>query len=63
MKNNFIFQEFPMLAQHTKENINFIGIVLVLRALQNDQLITAQEYNRAKAYYRKLTGADIVIAD
>ena len=52
-----------MLAQHTKENINFIGIVLVLRALQNDQLITAQEYNRAKAYYRKLTGSDFVIAD
>lgn len=52
-----------MLAQHTKENINFIGIVLVLRALQNDQLITAQEYSRAKAYYRKLIGADIVIAD
>ena len=52
-----------MLAQNTKENANFIGIVLMLRSLRNDQLITAQEYSRAKAYYRKLTGADIVIAD
>ena len=52
-----------MLAQKTKENINFIGIVLMLRVLRNDQLISVKEYNRAKVYYRKLTGADIVLAD
>lgn len=52
-----------MLAQNTKENANFIGIVLMLRCLRNEQLITTKEYSRAKAYYRKLTGADIVIAD
>lgn len=52
-----------MLARNTKENANFIGSVLVLRVLRYDQLITAQEYSRAKAYFLKLTGADIVIAD
>lgn len=52
-----------MLAKNTKQNANFIGIVFVLRSLRDDDLITLKEYNRAKVYYQKLTGADIVIAD
>ena len=38
-------------------------ILAVLKALRERGYINDKEYARAKKYYRKLTGADIVIAD
>ena len=52
-----------MIAEKTKQNANFIQIVTVLRSLLSAGHITPKEYNKAKNYYQKLTGADIVIAD
>ena len=43
-------------------NANYIKIVSILRSLLEDGSITKKEFNRAKYYYQKLTGADIVIA-
>ena len=52
-----------MLAEKTEKNIKFVRIVAVLKSLRNSGGISPKEYNRAKIYYRKMTGADIVIAD
>lgn len=51
-----------MIAEKTKQNANYYKIVNVLRSLLNAGTITKKEYNRAKAYYQKLTGADMIIA-
>ena len=52
-----------MLAEKTEKNIKFVRIVAVLKSLRNSGGISHKEYNRAKNYYRKMTGADIIIAD
>ena len=52
-----------MLAEKTEKNINFVRIVAVLKSLRNSGGISQKEYNRAKTYYKKMTGADIIIAD
>ena len=52
-----------MLAEKTEKNIKFVRIVAVLKSLRNSGGISPKEYNRAKNYYRKMTGADIIIAD
>lgn len=51
-----------MVAENTTKNANFIRIVTILRNLRDNGSITEQEYIRAKKYYMKLTGADIVLA-
>ena len=51
-----------MVADNTTKNANFIRIVTILRSLRDNGSITEQEYIRAKKYYMKLTGADIVLA-
>ena len=51
-----------MVAENTTKNANFIRIVTILRNLRDNGSITEQEYLRAKKYYLKLTGADIVLA-
>ena len=43
-----------MVAENTTKNANFIRI--------DNGSITEREYLRAKKYYLKLTGADIVLA-
>ena len=48
-----------MIAEKTKQNANYFRIVTILRSLLNSGEISKNEYNRAKAYYKKLTGADI----
>ena len=50
-----------MLAENTTKNANFIRIVTILRNLRDNGSISEQEYLRAKKYYMKLTGADIVL--
>lgn len=39
------------------------GIVAVLKSMREGGVITLAEYERAKRYYQKLTGSDLVIAD
>lgn len=51
-----------MVAENTTKNANFIRIVTILRNLRDNGSITEREYIRAKKYYLKLTGADIVLA-
>lgn len=52
-----------MLAEVQTKSANYIRILSVLKALKESGYINEKEYARAKKYYRKLTGADIVIAD
>lgn len=52
-----------MLAENCKKNANYLRIIAVLRFLRDGGDITADEYARAKKYYLKLTGADIVLVD
>lgn len=51
-----------MLSFKNTKNANFLFIVDMLKNLLSQELITEKEYDRAKKYYRKLTGADIVLA-
>lgn len=51
-----------MLSNKNTKNANFLFIVDMLKDLLTQELITEKEYARAKKYYMKLTGADIVLA-
>ena len=51
-----------MLSNKNTKNANFLVIVDMLKDLLAQELITEEEYARAKKYYMKLTGADIVLA-
>ena len=51
-----------MLSNKNTKNANFLFIVDMLKDLLAQELITEKEYARAKKYYMKLTGADIVLA-
>ena len=51
-----------MLSHKNTKNANFLFIVDMLRTLLARELITEKEYVRAKKYYMKLTGADIILA-
>lgn len=52
-----------MLTEVQTKSANYIRIINVLKTLLDFGFINEKEYVRAKNYYRKLTGADIVIAD
>lgn len=52
-----------MLTERETKSANFLRIVFVLKAMLEKGTITKKEYNRAKKYYRNLTGADIVVCD
>ena len=52
-----------MISEKQTKSANFIRIVAVLKELRSAGKISEKEYTKAKKYYRKLTGADIVIAD
>ncbi len=52
-----------MLCEKNKNNVNFLRIVVILRKLRDCGLITTVEYKRAKDYYEKVTGADMIICD
>lgn len=51
-----------MLSNKNTINANFLFIADMLKDLLAQELITEKEYVRAKKYYMKLTGADIVLA-
>ena len=49
-----------MLSHLNTKNANYLFIMSVLKEILSLGSITQKEYLRAKKYYRKLTGADIV---
>ena len=49
-----------MLSEVQTKSANYLRIIAVLKALRERGYINDKEYARAKKYYRKLTGADIV---
>ena len=51
-----------MLSEKNTKNANFLFIVDMLNILLAQEVITEKEYARAKKYYMKLTGADIILA-
>ena len=52
-----------MLSHKNTKNANYLFIVDMLKVLFEQELITEKEYVRAKKYYMKLTGAEIVLAN
>ncbi len=52
-----------MVSHLNTKNANYLFIVSVLKEMLGLGSITQKEYLRAKKYYLKLTGADIVLAD
>ena len=52
-----------MIAVSQTKSANYLFIVAVLKSIREGGVITLAEYERAKRYYRKLTGSDLVIAD
>jgi hypothetical protein len=52
-----------MISESKTKSANYLRIVSILKALLADGTISQSEYIRAKQYYQKLTGADIVIVD
>ena len=50
-----------MLSHKNTKNANFLFIVDMLKDLLAQELITDREYARAKKYYMRVTGADIVL--
>ena len=45
------------------KNMNYVRIMEMLRRLRDGSLITEKEYRKAKKYYQRLTGADLVLVD
>ena len=50
-----------MIAVSQTKSANYLFIVAVLKSMREGGVIT--QYERAKRYYQKLTGSDLVIAD
>ncbi|MDD4492858.1 MAG: hypothetical protein PHV32_00670 [Eubacteriales bacterium] len=58
-----IIERNAMITEKETKSANLLRIIAVLRQLRDKRTISASEYNRAKQYYIKLTGADIAIVD
>ena len=52
-----------MTVENKTKSANYLNIIAVLQQLKNKGCINEKEYARAKQYYKKLTGADIVIVE
>ena len=52
-----------MIAVSQTKIANYLFIVAVLKSLREGGVLTQAEFERAKRYYQKLTGSDLVIAD
>ena len=52
-----------MLTETQRKSGNYLCIVCVLKYLRNSGYIDQKQYDKAKKYYKNLTGADLVIAD
>lgn len=60
---NKTFGGSSIVTENAKKSVNFVRILIVLRRLRDDGIITKQEFENAKNYYRKATGADIYVVD
>ena len=52
-----------MITETQHSSIKYLKILHVLRQLLADGMITQAEYNKAKKYYKRLTGADLALAN
>ncbi len=52
-----------MISEKQAKSANYLCILSVLRGMRDQGAITMKEYDRAKRFYQKLTGADIVLAN
>ena len=52
-----------MITMSQTKSANYLFIVAVLKSMREGGVITLAAYERAKRYYQKLTGSDLVIAD
>ena len=52
-----------MITMSQTKSANNLFIVAVLKSMREGGVITLAEYERAKRYYQKLAGSDLVIAD
>lgn len=52
-----------MLSTNIEKSANYIRIVNILKSMLKAGEINGKEYEKAKKYYIKMTGADIAIAD
>lgn len=52
-----------MISETQTKSANYLRIIVVLRSLKESGVISEKEYGKAKKYYKKLTGADICIAN
>lgn len=52
-----------MMTETQTKSANYLRIMGILKTLLQQNKITQFEYQKAKGYYQRLTGADIVIID
>ena len=52
-----------MVSEKASKNAGFIQIVITLITLKEKGIINSEEYENAREYYYRLTGADISLAD
>lgn len=52
-----------MVSEKASKNAGFIQIVITLISLREKGIINPEEYEKAREYYYRLTGADISFAD
>ncbi len=50
-----------MITACQSKSASFLHIIVVLQKLRDQGVITEIEYQRAKQYYKRLTGADIIV--
>lgn len=52
-----------MVSEKASKNAGFIQIIITLISLREKGIINPEEYEKAREYYYRLTGADISLAD
>ena len=50
-----------MLKENNSGNIAFLKIMTLLKKMKETDTISSEEYEKAKIFYRDVTGADIVV--
>ena len=50
-----------MASVKSKNNAGYLSILSILKYLRNIGIISNEEFDLAKAYYTKVTGADIFV--
>ena len=52
-----------MVSENAVKNAGYLQIMTILVSLRKKGIITTEEYHRAREYYYKLTGADVIMTD